>query len=274
MGVYGRDKVKALHEKVNEASKVWVKLENDEDKVVCAFLGEPYGEEVCWNEKLQQNEPYTKEDEKAGRRISAKYSWNVWVISEGNGDNVKPAEPRVRILNLNQRTLTKVLKVDEKYGFDRKFFEIERKGKKGDQKTEYSVLPDTDLSDADKKLFAEITNGKHAEHKMHDLAKAARGAGGGDDDKKSSKSTSANGSSNGKSEAHVAALDELKTRLKAIVTAGRRSDADRFLAKFGIGKVVDLPAKDLEAARAFVDELEGKTAAAPPVAAATEDPFG
>ena len=60
----------------------------------------------------------------------------------------------------------------------------------------------------------------------------------------------------------------LVTALKALP----REATDKFLAKFGVQRIKDLPTSQMEKARAFVEQLQTESAA--PAAAETEvDPF-
>ena len=60
----------------------------------------------------------------------------------------------------------------------------------------------------------------------------------------------------------------IATQLKALP----REAVDRFLQKFGVQRIKDLPAAQVEKARAFVEQLQTELAA--PAASETEgDPF-
>lgn len=262
MGVSGWDQAKKLKEKVDEQNKSYVRMENDGDKVVGAIIGDIYAEEVFYNKRTEQYELFTKEHEAAGKKPGVKFYVNMYVIGEGNGEKMnRLADPAVRVLNVSGKTFNQLAKFRDKYGFDRKYVEIERNGAKGDTKTTYTVMPDDDIMPDDAKTLAEIVGGKHDKHKLHDLKAAARG-----DEPATTSSERAAPARNPKSEA----IDELKSRLKTLP----RPLTDKFLARFGITRIADLPEKDIDIAKAFVEELEGQNKnSAPATTSAAADPF-
>lgn len=218
---------------------VFVRLENDGDKVVVVFVGEPECRELLWDKKKEQYADLTDEDRKAGKKGSPKFKFNVFV----------PAEKAMKILDINNNTFKDVIAVREKYGLDKWSFEIKRNGKKGDTKTTYAILPEKELTASDR---AEMQG-----HKLHDL-KAAK------DDESTDmnshdKTTTTNGTAAAPAEAPVVTLEQA-TALVGRLKPMSKDKIDSFLAKFAIKSLRFLKASDLAAATAMIDGFEGKTA--------------
>jgi len=238
MNMNSWDQARKLADKHSNQGGVFVRLSNDGDKIVGAFCGEPYAREVVWNgERYEAFDPDVHTDKRPSLRVAL----NFFV----------PAEGAMKVIEGGTVWFKDVLKVRDKYGLDKWCFEIERHGAAGDPKTTYSILPEEKLTDA--------LRGAIASAQLHDLEQLANGVA---PDANTSRSTRS---------APVGPIDpraagELVARLKALP----RSDVDAFLTKFGVQRVRDLRATDLDAAGAFIDELEAQQA----VASSTEiDPF-
>lgn len=251
--------------RAKESQSIFVKLENDGDTVVVAFLGEPHVREVWWNESAGVFEDFTDAHAKAGKTPSAKFKLNVF-----NKETQK-----AQILEVNAGTMTTIGGCRAKYGLEKFWFEVKRNGKKGDTKTVYSVLPDKEINAEELKTLKDV--------KLHDLAKTndVGAAGGkadmGSHDKKKGESNSANGTTSAAAPAPAPAASEVISAEKSAELVGRlkikpQEKIKEFLGKFSIAQVKALKASDLATAEAMLDEWEGKTAA-PPAADATVDPF-
>jgi len=255
------DAWKSAEEQVKAAGGdgLFVKLENDGDKVVGCFLGNPEVRLLHYT-KAGGYEPFTAAHEAAGERSTPRTTANFYV----------PAEKRIKIIEMNKTTFKDVMGVREKYGFEGWFFEVKRNGAKGDKNTVYRVLPDTQIGAEDRAEIAKL--------KLHDLKKMYEDdAGSAATDMNSYKG--ANGTTtNGAAAAAAAPPGEptidtdttaaLVNRLKLLP----REKVNQFLAEFKIEKVKELLNKSLPAALAMVDKLEGKPEAPPP-APAEVDPF-
>ncbi len=217
--------------KESAGSGIFVRLEEDGDKFVGAFIGDPYPQELFWDQKEGKYVPYTAEHEKRKDKMTLRVSLNVFVIAE-NGE--KLTKPTVSIFEMNATTFRSVVKVRKRYGFEKTYFEVERSGKKKDPNTTYSVLPDEPIEPAELEAIKKL--------KLHDLAKKARGesSDGGEDDYDK---TDSGDEPIGKPDAQ--ALVEVLRKVP-------RTKLDEFLAKFGIAKVKELKQKDLAEARKFV----------------------
>jgi len=240
----------------NASGGKFVKLEDDEDLIVCAFLGAPLARELFFDKKQETYVPFTEEHAKRKDRMTLRIAFNVYVIKEGNGEDVNEvANPEVRILEVSSQTYKSVMKMRKKYGFEKYYFEVQRHGKKRDTKTTYSITPDEDIEADDLEAIKGLD--------LFDLDKEVGGSDGDEkdefdsyDEKKKSKGKS------GKSKKADDGDDSIDTDDAAqLVARLRKVPKDKlqaFLTKFGIGKVKTLKKKDLDAALAFVDELEGK----------------
>lgn len=240
----------------HKGNGIFVRLADDGDKVVVAFCGEPYIRELVWNQKTNQYDDFTPEHEKAGQKSTPRYVLNVF-------DKIEKA---MKVMEFSNITFKDVLKVKDKYGLDKKFFEVERSGKKGDTKTSYTILPDDPIDDDFRKLIAAA--------KLHDLAKIGRDDGDeqtdmSSHDKKSNGKAPATNAPGGSDAPAIITADDasaLIARLKPL----DKAKIEEFLKRFKVAKVKELRASDLADAKKQLDEWEGKGAQAP-----TEvDPFG
>jgi hypothetical protein len=224
------DKAKEMAEQ--HASSLFVRLSNDGDKVVGVFLGDPYPREVVWTgEKyMDADNPEAEKHVKQGKGRSLRIAINLYV----------PADKAVKVYEMGAATFKTLLKLREKYGLDQWAFEIERHGAKGDSKTNYSILPEKQLTDAERKALAGLT--------LHDLAEVVHGASEGDGD--DSDFASYERTQDGPIDPEVVA--KMMPRLKALP----RELLDRFLAKLKVERVKDLKASDQAAALELLHELE------------------
>ncbi len=247
----------------------YLKLADNADKFIGAFVGDPDFREYCFNEKTSKYDAWTAEHEAAGKNKITRYLLNVYVLKIGNGKDMKdvPEAEAVKIWECNNKAFTDVCKVKEKFGLDVYFFEVERSGKKGDSKTSYSVLPDIKIDDAKKKLIAA--------GKLHDLAQAASDADESTDlsshDKKGANGT-AGASTPAPAAAHAAApasdtIDpETSSRIIGRLKALPKEKIDAFLARFGIAQIKLLKRADVPTAETWLSDAEGKPAAIDPFA--------
>lgn len=117
-------------------SGLFVRLANDGDKIIGAFVGEPYAREVHWGgeryEKCQGDGcPHCA----GGKRPSLRVMLNFFVPDEGE----------MKIIEGGTAWFKDVLKVRDKYGLDKWLFEIVRHGDDGDPKATYSILPERQI---------------------------------------------------------------------------------------------------------------------------------
>jgi hypothetical protein len=140
----------------------FVSLPDNGDKMIVAFLGKPEARKNVWDPKMNAyREPKTP-DEKA----TARWSMNVFVLKTVI-DKKETAVNDVKIWDCSNKVFAHVIAVKRKYTLDKQFFEIERKGKKDDSSTTYTIFPDIDISPDHAKAFAGC--------KLHDLVKTDSG---------------------------------------------------------------------------------------------------
>jgi len=236
-------------EKAKDASKSdkYVRLEDDGDKVLGVFCGDPHTRELYYDNVKKRYEDYTDEHRKAGKDSSFRASLNLLVYAEGNGEKMEelPAA-KMKIIEGGVKWFKSVLKMKKKFGLEGKMFEIERSGKKGDTKTTYSILPERDLTEEEKKTIRTL-----------DLLNLAESVGGSSDSESASDGDDDFGSYDKSKEdpdgaIDTEAADELTGRLRKLP----REDIDSFLSKFGVKRVKEVKKKDLDDARAFIAQLE------------------
>lgn len=250
----GWDTAQKRAEEHAAGSGIFVRLADHGEKIVGTFCGDPHIEDIVWNKKLERYEEFTKEHAAAGVKPTPRYKINVYV----------PAEKAMKIWEMNNQTFKDVVKVKEKFGVDKWFFEIERNGKKGNTKTTYSILPDKKIEELDGGVHKEIM----AKCPLHDLARAK------DDESTDMNSHKKDTSSNGSTTAAPAVPETIDAETSSKII-GRlkvlpREKLDEFLKKFGVQQIKGLKKSDLPTAEAFLDAAEGKPAQAP----AAPDPFG
>ncbi len=223
----GWDHAQGLADKhTGSGSGLFVRLANNGDKIVGAFVGEPYAREVHWGgERYEECTGDGCSFCGDGKRPSLRVSMNFFVPSEGD----------LKIIEGGVTWFKDLLKVRDKYGLGKWLFEIERHGEAGDPKTTYTILPEERLTDAQLKEIDGL--------RLHDLPKVVSGGGDSFDSYDKDKSGR---TIDGRT------ASELMPRLKALP----RSALDTFLGEFGIQRVRDLKASDEKAARALLDRLE------------------
>jgi hypothetical protein len=239
-----------LAEKHESASDgLFVKLANDGDKVVGAFVGEPYAREVHWSGEryvscLGKGCSFCE----SGKKPSLRVSINFFQLPEHS----------LKIVEGGIGWFKDLVKVREKYGLDTWTFEIERHGEAGSTKTTYTILPEEKLSTELQVEISKLT--------LHDLQSAASGK---DDKEKKDGFDSYDKSKNNEGFIDPKLVKELIPRLKALP----RAAVDELCEKMGVKKIRDVKASDADALVGFVERLETKHGG--PRAGADEevDPF-
>jgi len=229
-----------------QTGSVWLKLAGDGDKAVIVFLGEPYPREVCFVEGK-----YVEFDEKLkaqGLKPSLRVALNVALFDS----------KEVKVLEQGVIFFKDLVRVRDKYGLEKWAFEIQRHGAAKDPKTSYSILPEHQLSAEERKVFAALTE--------LDLAKLYAA----ESDDKSTSLDSYDKKADAKSDGTISpnVAQSIVTSLKALP----REAVDRFLQKFGVQRIKDLPTAHLDKARAFVEQLQTEFAA-PAAEETAVDPF-
>ena len=208
------DTAKKLAEKHASEGGKFVRLQNDGDKVVGVFCGEPYAREVYWD-----GEKYS-DTALDGAKASLRVALNFYV----------PAEGAMKVIEGGTAWFKDVVEIKDKYGVEKWIFEVKRRGKKGDPKTKYSILPETQVDDAMRTRIKALS--------LHDLA-----AVGGEGDRGTAAAPA------------TVDLDVARTIAERLRPLPRES-GEAFLAEFKISRIRELRNVDVPAAMRFVDGLE------------------
>jgi hypothetical protein len=232
-----------MAKKHDQGGSLWLKLGNDGDKAVVVFLGEPHPREVCFVDGKYM--PFDEKLKAQGTQaLAARGAQRRALRLEGGegpragrhvlqGPRPRPREVRPREVGLRDPAPRR------------------RQGSEDD----LLHPPEHQLSAEQQKAFQALP--------QHDLEKlyAGESEGGG-----SAPLGSYDQKADGTVDPKVA--QAIATQLKALP----REAVDRFLQKFGVQRIKDLPAAQVEKARAFVEQLQTELAA--PAATETEvDPF-
>jgi hypothetical protein len=220
------DTARQLAEKHAAAGGIFVRLQNDGDKVVGVFCGEPFAKEVYWDGQKYITTP----PEGGGPKPSLRVSLNFYV----------PADGAMKVIEGGTAWFRDVLTVKDKYSLDKFSYEITRRGKKGDPKTKYSILPDTPVDDAMRARIAAAS--------LHELS--ALGSG-----------TEDAGDAEAPKTIDLETARQIVDRLKPL----SREVAHAFLSEMRVERIRDLLSADLPRALRFIESREQP---------APTDPFG
>jgi hypothetical protein len=223
------DKAKELADKHVAAGGIFVRLQNDGDKIVGVFCGEPFAKEVYWDGQKYSDTP----PEGVAAKPSLRVALNFYV----------PAEGAMKIIEGGTAWFKDVLDVKDKYGLDKWSFEIKRRGKKGDPKTKYSILPDAQV---DEPMRARI-----AAAGLHDLSSVGAGA---DAEDAAPAPAAAASPAPAAAPATPSTIDENTARqLVDRLRPMPREVAHAFLAEFKIGRIRELQSASLPQALRFIE---------------------
>jgi hypothetical protein len=222
------DTAKKLAEKHASQGGMFVRLQNDGDKVVGVFCGEPYAREVFWDgQKYLDNAP-----EGTPAKANLRVSLNFYVPSEG----------AMKVIEGGTAWFKDVMTVRDKYGLDKYSFEVKRSGKPKDPKTKYSILPETPVDPALRAKIAAIG--------LHDLATL-----GGDGESEAGGGAAAGPAPAAAPPPKVVDLEMAKA-LAERIRALPKPVGEAFLVEFRIGRIRELHASDVPAAQAYLTQQE------------------
>lgn len=213
-----------MAKKHDQGGSLWLKLTGDGDRAVVVFLGDPYPREVAFVDGK-----YVDVDDAmkaSGIKASLRVAFNVALYDS----------KEVKVLEQGVMFFKDLVRLREKYGLEKWAFEVQRHGAAKDPKTTYSILPEHQLSAEQQKVFQALA--------QHDLAKLYAGE--------------SDGGAKGDGVICPSVAQGLVNALKALP----REATDRFVAKFGVQRIKDLPASQADRARAFVEQLQAQSAAA------------
>lgn len=229
----------------DQGGSTWLKLANDGDKAVVVFLGEPYPREVCFVDGKYV--PFDDALKARGLKASLRVALNVALYET----------KEVKVLEQGVVFFKDLVQVRAKYGLEKWAFEVQRHGAAKDPKTSYSILPERQLSPEEQKQFQALP--------LHDLEKLYREDGA--EDANADGAPGSNDAKKGSGTVDPKTAQSIVVLLKALP----REAVDRFCKKFGIARIKDLPASQVENAVAFLDALEAEFKGAKPEAEV--DPF-
>jgi len=133
------DTAKDLADRHTGAAGLFVRLQNDGDSVVGAFVGEPTALEVHWTDgRAEECAGAGCAHCRGGSRPSFRVLFNLFV----------PAQGAMKVIEGGTMFFGSVLGVREKYGLDKWLFEVKRVGRPKDPKTTYTILPERQIDDA------------------------------------------------------------------------------------------------------------------------------
>ena len=163
----GWDRAKELTQK--NAGGIFIRLQNDGEKFVAAFRGDPFAREMHWvGEEYGECTGKGCEGCAKGTKLTTRVKINVFAV----------AEKAMKIFECSGKTFQDLLAVREKYGVDKWCFEVKRHGAAKLTKTKYSVLPERELSADERKAAdsAPLHNLEVAEDDEGDAAPPPRSA--------------------------------------------------------------------------------------------------
>lgn len=204
---------------------VHLRLANDGDRYVVVFLGNPLYREVTFVDGK-----YVDVDERMkaeGYRASMRFAMNVALYDT----------KQVKVYEFGAAVMKDMIRLRGKYGLEGWSYEVQRHGGPRDPKTTYTILPERQLTAEQQREFQAL--------KRHDLERLYRGG-------RQEQAGSANRPASEGVDPNVAAV--LVAELKTLP----REMTDRFLQKFGIQRVKELPAAHVQSAQDFLAQLQAE----------------
>ncbi len=221
----------------------WLKLQNDGDKAVVVFLGEPYPREVCFVDGKYL--PFDEKLKAQGLRSTLRIALNAALYDT----------KEVKVLEVGVLFFKDLVRLRNKYGLSTQSFEVQRHGAAKDPKTTYSILPEHQLTPEQQQAFSALP--------LHDLAKLYAGE---------AKTEASPPLASYDTKAETAIDPRVAQAITAQLKTLPRAMVDQFLAKFGVQRVKDIPAAQAERALEFAEQTAAQIAA--PAATDTSiDPF-
>ncbi len=221
-------KTEELAKQHDQQGGAWLRLQNDGDTAVVVFLGEPYPRQVCFVDGKYH--VATEELKAAGHKASLRVALNVLLLET----------KEVKVLEQGVVFFKDLVRVRDKYGLSDWAFEVTRNGAPKDPKTNYSILPERQLSAEEKRLIQGL--------KLHDLP-ALYGEAEAEDEPEF-------------------VDEEVARQMVGQLKLLPRQAAERFCQKFGIERVRDLKRAHVEVAWELIVTLQKEFNPA-----ASPDPF-
>jgi DNA-directed RNA polymerase specialized sigma24 family protein len=196
----------------------WLKLQNDGDKAVVVFLGQPYPREVCFVDG--KFIPMTDALKGQGCKASLRVALNVAVFGS----------KEVKVLEQGVRFFKDLVRVRDKYTLEKWAFEVTRHGAAKDTNTTYSILPDQQLTAEQIREYQSL--------KLLDLVKLYD-------------SVAAEGASAPDAMIDPQTALAIATTLKTLP----REAVEQFCTALGVQRIKDLRAAQIAKAKVFVEAL-------------------
>ncbi len=226
------DKWDTLAERADELSdSMFLVLEKGE-KIVAIFIGLPHPKEAVWTGEryVDVGSPEGKELLQQGKKPTFKAVINVFV----------PSDETVKIFEMSAPTFRTLFKLRQKYGLENYSFEIEKQSK-----SKFSILPDEPLNDSHRKKIAKL--------ELHNLEEIYPDADESDfNSYRKERQGAANNAVNHHATIDSDSAQELSARLKQLPGPA----IDRFLKKFGVTRVRELPVDKKAEAFEALESLE------------------
>ncbi|MBI5549077.1 MAG: hypothetical protein HY901_34770 [Deltaproteobacteria bacterium] len=217
METTGWQTTEELAKKLDQGNSTWLKMQNDGDKAVVVFLGEPFPREVCFLDGKYM--PFDEALKAQGHKPSLRVAFNVAVY----------ATKEVKVLEQGVLFFKDLIQVRQKYGLTGWAFELCRHGAAKDPKTHYSILPETQLTPAQQQEFQKLA--------LHDLAALYDGSG-------------------NTTDAAFPLIDEKTVQSIIVVLKSLPKEAvDRFCKKVGVARIREITTVQLQLALDVLDAL-------------------
>lgn len=218
-------------ENAKSRNGIFARLENNGDKMIVAFLGEPEAKEVHWTG--DSTEICTGEDCKKCKKgdvPQARFSINVYVKTKtADGDTQEVG--KTQIFEQGVLWYNKLEVVKAKYGLDKWWFEIERQGKAGSKKTKYTVLPEEKMTDDEKEELTKC--------KLNSLTSTRDDDEDDDDDDNNTKNNKQSSSSKKESSDGTMNADDVSDIMRRMQNQPK-DEIKKFLEKFNVKRFKDL----------------------------------
>ena len=212
----------------------YLRLQDDGDSAVVAFLGEPAVHEVVWvGNGTEEYDPEKHKNETPGVKFA------ICVYNKEHN--------KLQLFEQSAGTLATLLGVYEKYGQFKFWFEIKRKGAKGNKKTVYTILPDEPITPEEKKdLMALIKEDKL----INAVSEIARGGDAEEEPTPAAKETSH------AEEGFIGEEDALNIIEK--IKMMPREISRSFLDSLEVKRVREIPASKVAKAKSMLAKMEEK----------------
>ena len=220
----------------------FLRLEEDGDKVLVFFAGQPFTRYTYWDG--QQTHEWS---EGCGQKKNLRLAMNVIICSVGESSFDILS---TKVFEQGKRFYQSVSRRDKKYGIHNWLFEVERSGSKGDKETRYDIEAEYELSDKEREELMAI--------ELFDLEEFYAELNSSDSDKKQRKPDKPPKDEEAEEDDDDALIDkeELGELIKMFRTLGDPEAAGRkFCEEFDIKKVKDLRRAQLKKALKYLDKL-------------------